>query len=94
MEGFPQNSREIVQIVSGQNVGSMYVKRLDPYFPLIYKWKQGENKLGRASRARKNLGEGHSLANGEGRKMEFAVSMSGPEKGVITKGVSFYWRNL
>ena len=28
--GVPQNSREIVQIVGGQNVGSMHVKRSDP----------------------------------------------------------------
>ena len=30
MEGFPRNSGEIAQIVSGQNVGSMHVKRSDP----------------------------------------------------------------
>ena len=30
MEGFPQHSREIAQIVGGQNVGSMQVKRSDP----------------------------------------------------------------
>ena len=30
MEGFLQNSREIAQIVGGQNVGSMHVKRSDP----------------------------------------------------------------
>ena len=30
MKGFPQNSREIAQIVGGQNVGSMQVKRSDP----------------------------------------------------------------
>ena len=30
MEGFPRNSREIAQIVGGQNVGSMQVKRSNP----------------------------------------------------------------
>ena len=30
MEVFPQNPREIAQIVGGQNVGSMHVKRSDP----------------------------------------------------------------
>ena len=29
-EGFPQNCREIAQIVGGQNVESMHVKRSDP----------------------------------------------------------------
>ena len=28
--GFPLNSREVVQIIGGQNVGSMHVKRSDP----------------------------------------------------------------
>ena len=30
IEGFLQNSRDIAQIVGGQNVGSMHVKRSDP----------------------------------------------------------------
>ena len=30
IEGFPRNSREIAQIVGGQFVRSMYVKRSDP----------------------------------------------------------------
>ena len=30
MYGFLQNSREIAQIVGGQNIGSMHVKRSDP----------------------------------------------------------------
>ena len=30
MEGFLQNSREIAQIVGGQNVGGMHVERSDP----------------------------------------------------------------
>ena len=30
MEGFPLSSREIAQIVGGQNAGSMHVKRSDP----------------------------------------------------------------
>ena len=29
MEGFAQNSRENAQIVGGQNIGSMHVKRSD-----------------------------------------------------------------
>ena len=30
MEGFPQNSKEISQIINGEKVGSMQVKRSDP----------------------------------------------------------------
>ena len=30
MDSFLQNSKEMAQIVGGQNVGSMHVKRSDP----------------------------------------------------------------